>query len=77
MWIEVIKPYVPHLGYKGVQRDIPANEAHVHVLLGNAVQIETPESAAELSVISRESRQAAPIVRKKRAYRRRDLRAEE
>jgi hypothetical protein len=67
MWIEVIKPYVEHLGAKGSRRDIPAEEGRIHVLLGNVIELKK-SSDIEFD---------EPPPRKKRAYRRRDLRAEE
>lgn len=64
MWVEVIKPYVAHLGAAGRVRYVPDAEGEIHVLLGNAVEVKPPE-------------ETQPQVRKKRVYRRRDLKAEE
>ena len=74
MFIEVIKAKVPYLGNRGTRREIPDNEARVHIALGNAKEVEKPKRR----VYKRRDIQAEPVVleKPKRAYKRRDIQAE-
>jgi hypothetical protein len=76
MFIEVIKARVPYLGMKGTRREIPDNEARVHLALGNAKEVEKPKRR----VYKRRDMQAEskPVVleKPKRAYKRGDVQAE-
>ena len=74
MFIEVIKAKVPYLGNRGTRREIPDNEARVHIALGNAKEVEKPKRR----VYKRRDVESEPVSlqKPKRAYKRRDMEAE-
>jgi hypothetical protein len=65
MKVEVIKKYVDYLGSRGAVRDIPKNEAEVHIRIGNAKKYVEPQQVEKVEP-------AKP----RRRYRRRDMKAE-
>jgi hypothetical protein len=73
MLVEVIVKELPYVGKRGDVRDIPDNEAEVHILLGNVKKyVRRPVyEPASVPVAPRRPRK-----KKKRTYKRRDIVAE-
>jgi hypothetical protein len=72
MKVEVIKKHVDYLGSKGAVRDIPKNEAEVHITLGNVKKYVAPNDSYVVSTVEAKR----PRKKTKRTYRRRDMTAE-